>query len=155
MMIGNYFCTLVFALKRRDVILNLIKVSVYCICLTLFIFLMQDVWYKFTTKITSNGIRIKYSEEKNKLLPCFTARPYLAYKKPGFVFTDDEYEQKTLKLEDIFSEESVEVSISATYYALLFLLMCYLQLKFCVLILLAKGNWSRKTCPYNVVEIDR
>jgi hypothetical protein len=73
---------------------------------------MRDVWDKFTTNITSNGIRIKYSEEKKKLLPCFTARPYLAYKKPGFIFTDDEYEQSTLDLEEIFSEQSVKVSIS-------------------------------------------
>ncbi len=81
---------------------------------------MQDVWDKFTTKITSSGIRIKYSEEKTKLLPCFTARPYLAYKKPGFIFTDKEYEQNTLKLDDIFNEESVEVTITATLYVQLF-----------------------------------
>ena len=77
---------------------------------------MRDVWYKFTTEITNNGVRIKYTEEKKKLLPCFTARPYLAYKEPGFIFTDDEYERRTLKLEDIFSEESVQVLISPTFY---------------------------------------
>ena len=116
MKLKDTFCTSVSTFKRRELLLHLIKISVYCICLTFFIVLMRDVWEKYTTEITSNGIRIKYSEKNKKHLPCFTARPYLAYKNPGFIFTDEEYERNTLNLEDIFSEESVRVSISPTVW---------------------------------------
>jgi hypothetical protein len=60
------------------------------------------------SRTTSSGIRFKNAKEESKLPPCFTARPYISYRKKGFHFTEEEFERNTFNLDDIFHEETVQ-----------------------------------------------
>ncbi len=54
---------------------------------------MIDVWQKFTKGMTNVGVRFRDEELSEKMLPCLTACPWNAFKKPGKKFT-----RKTLQL---------------------------------------------------------
>ena len=49
---------------------------------------MIDVWTKFTKGMTNVGVRFRDEEIKEKMLPCLTACPWNAFKKPGKKFTE-------------------------------------------------------------------
>jgi hypothetical protein len=49
-----------------------LKVAFTATCLALFLLLMTDVWNKFSLKVTSTGVKVKYNAGSEKQLPCIT-----------------------------------------------------------------------------------
>ena len=84
----------------------------------LFLLLMSDVWEKYRTKLTNTGIGYKSSDESTKVLPCITIRPAAAYKKHGFFYTKQDYEENTFNLDDVFHPETVERLSNESLYTI-------------------------------------
>ena len=84
----------------------------------MFFLIMADVWNKYTSQLTSIGIRQKSSSKEKQTLPCFIIRPLAAYKSRGFFFTDKDFEEKTFKLEDIFWESTITKLKNDSLYVL-------------------------------------
>jgi hypothetical protein len=93
-------------LKRKRFIFNSLTFILVLICLSLFLLLMNDVWNKFSNKLTSTGITYKANDALR--LPCFTIHPLHSYKSQGFFRTNRDYEENTFQLEDIFQIETLE-----------------------------------------------
>ena len=71
--------------------------------LLLFLILMNDVWIKYRSKITTTGVRTRYSKADEKQLPCFTLCPVSGFKKKGFFFRVSDLRKNSLELENILS----------------------------------------------------
>ena len=84
----------------------------------LFLLLMGDVWLKYLNKLTNTGIGFKPNDETKKTLPCITIRPTAAYKRHGFFYTKEDYEENTFKLEDIFHPETIERLNNTSLYTI-------------------------------------
>jgi hypothetical protein len=104
------------AIKGGVFIFNCAKIGLLLFCFLLFFVLMYDVWDKYNNKYTTTGIGYTPGEEEKQLLPCLIVRPIAAYKKHGFFFTDNDYEENTFKLDDIFHSETVARLNNATEY---------------------------------------
>ena len=90
------------------------KVSVYIICFGLFIFLMKDIWFKFSSKITTAGMRYRTSYSSARPFHCFTIHDFSAFKTKGFYYTNDMIRENSFTKEEIFGDLSLSMFQNAS-----------------------------------------
>ena len=93
-------------IKRSFILFCFLKVSIYAICVGLFIYLMKDIWFKYSSKITTTGIRFRLDNANPRPLHCFTIHDFTAFKTKGFYYTNDMIRQNSFTREDIFGVTS-------------------------------------------------
>jgi hypothetical protein len=66
---------------------------------------MMDTWEKYRSERTVLGVSFfKGSSIGEGLLPCITICPWEAFKKPGFFYTNEDYDKNTFKRNEVFFE---------------------------------------------------
>ena len=90
------------------------KVSVYIFCVGLFIFLMKDIWFKFSSKITTTGIRFRLDSSTARPFHCLTMHDFSAFKKKGFYFTNEMIMDNSFTKEEIFGDLSLSMFQNAS-----------------------------------------
>ncbi len=73
-------------------------------CLLLFIYLMLDIFEKFSAKMTNVGVQTRSQKEDTKFLSCITACPWPAFKHHGLFYDKKLYYQETFEKEEIFAD---------------------------------------------------
>jgi len=81
---------------------NLIKGILFITFSLMFLLLMDDVWSKFTSKMTSTGVTFEGESETKKQLPYFTFCPWPVYRNKGFHFSKEDFKKNTFEKEDLF-----------------------------------------------------
>ena len=90
------------------------KVSVYIFCVGLFIFLMKDIWFKFSSKITTTGIRFRLDSSTARPFHCLTMHDFSAFKKKGFYYTNEMIRDNSFTKEEIFGDLSLSMFQNAS-----------------------------------------
>jgi hypothetical protein len=93
-------------MKFSNLAQKIFAFAIYIGCLYLFVYLMKDIWEKFTSKLTTIGVR--YRGKESELLPCFTVQSYSAFKSNGFYYTEEDIKKNSLKAEDIFDSQTLQ-----------------------------------------------
>ena len=84
---------------------NTEKILIYLsviICFVLFFVLMKETIDKFTKRMTSIGVNIQESYVSEKLLPCITICPWMAFKSFGFHYSSGNFSQNTFEKDEVF-----------------------------------------------------
>jgi hypothetical protein len=68
---------------------------------------MMDVWDKFNKEMTTTATHHQQSDETAKLFPCFTIKYLSPYKKRGFYFDIQQFQENSLRLNEIFRNETI------------------------------------------------
>ena len=95
---------------------NSLKITFSILCTILFLMLMEDVWNKYSSNFSRTGIRVRYSSEESKQLPCITLCPTPGFKVKGFFYQQNLVDQNSFSLEDMFAPKTVaQLRNSSTY----------------------------------------
>ena len=86
-----------------------LRAVAYILCIWLFINLMKDIWIKFSSKVTTTGIRFRFSNAEARPLPCFTIHEFSAFKTKGFYYTDEMIKDNSFRREEIFGDLSLSM----------------------------------------------
>ena len=84
---------------------NTEKILIYLsviICFVLFCVLMKETIDKFTKRMTSIGVNIQESSVSEKMLPCITVCPWMAFKSLGFHYSSANFNQNTFEKDEVF-----------------------------------------------------
>jgi len=100
--------------KVARLLCYLTKTAVYVFCTWMFVSLMRDVWFKYTSKITSNGMRFRLDNATARPLHCFTIHEFSAFKTRGFYYTDEMIRANSFKMEEIFGDKSLQMLRNST-----------------------------------------
>ena len=73
------------------------------LCITLFMALMVDIGYKYTSEMTTVGIQYSGINTKEKSVPCLTFCPWMGFKEKGFHFKRSEFNRTTFTKEEVFA----------------------------------------------------
>jgi len=63
---------------------------------------MRETVDKYTKKMTNIGVNILETSETEKVFPCVTICPWMAFKSFGFHYTDQNFSQNTFRKEEVF-----------------------------------------------------
>ena len=85
---------------------KVIKLASLMFCIALFCLLMSDIYEKFSKKMTSVGVVINEYEQDEKELPCLTLCPWTVFRKPGFHFKLEDFQQNVFNESEIFSDQT-------------------------------------------------
>ena len=99
---------------KSKILFYLVKTAVYVFCTWLFIYLMRDVWFKYSSKITSNGMRFRLDNDTARPLHCFTIHDLLGFKVRGFYYTNEMIKANSFRMEDIFGDTSLQMLRNAS-----------------------------------------
>ena len=101
-------------MSTTKLLLLFMKLGVYIFCTWLFISLMSDVWFKYSSKITTNGMRFRLDNATARPLHCFTVHEFSAFKVRGFYYTDKMIKENSFTLEEIFGDTSLRMLANAS-----------------------------------------
>ena len=112
---------------------NTEKILIYLsviICFVLFCVLMKETIDKFTKRMTSIGVNIQESYVSEKLLPCITICPWMAFKSFGFHYSSGNFSQNTFEKDEVFLNATNYSVFDESQYTLeeirsIFLGRCY------------------------------
>ena len=96
---------------------TLLKIVITIFCTFLFLILMEDVWNKYSSKITRTGIRVQSSREEKKYLPCLTICPAPGFKVKGFFHGETAMLENSFSWEDVFAEKTIHKLRNNTVYS--------------------------------------
>ena len=99
---------------KSKILFYLVKTAVYVFCTWLFIYLMRDVWFKYSSKITSNGMRFRLDNAIARPLHCFTIHDASAFRVRGFYYTNEMIKANSFKLEEFFGDTSLQMLRNAS-----------------------------------------
>ena len=114
-------------IKKAEKILIYISI---CVCVVLFFLLMMETTDKFAQRMTTVGVNIKESSLAEKMLPCITVCPWMAFKSFRFYYTSGNFTQNTYEKEEVFLNATKYTAFDESKYALeeirsIFLGRCY------------------------------
>jgi hypothetical protein len=84
--------------------LKVLKVFSFFFCISLFCWLVANIYDKFSKKLTNIVIAIDENTDDVKDLPCFTACPWNAFKKYGFHYKPEDFRLNTYDEVEIFGK---------------------------------------------------
>jgi hypothetical protein len=90
--------------KISKYFVTFLQILVITTCFVLFVCQMNEIFEKFTKKMTTVGIRTYSQDKETKLLPCITACPWQAFKRHGFYYNRKTLVQETFEKDEIFDE---------------------------------------------------
>ena len=95
---------------------KVIKLVSLMFCIALFCLLMSDIYEKFSKKMTSVGVTIEEYDGDKKDLPCFTLCPWKVFRKPGFHFKLEDFQQNTYNESEIFTDQPQILFVDKSLY---------------------------------------
>ena len=101
-------------LETKQILFYFIKSGIYVFCTWLFVYLMRDVWFKYSSKITSNGMRFRSDNATARPLHCFTIHDISGFKVRGFYYTNEMIKANSFKLEEFFGDTSLQMLRNAS-----------------------------------------
>ena len=105
--------------ETKSLFFNFLRSFLFVIFLVMFFIIMQDVWSKFVSKMTSTGVTLKSSKEDDKkLLPSFTFCPWPVYKTKGLHYNPEDFKRNTFDLEEIFENNTLSLLRNSSQYSL-------------------------------------
>ena len=127
-----------------------IKALLFGVCFIFFLLLIDDVWRKFSSNITTTGI--SYSVKDPSTEPYFTVCPLPGFWKHGPFFRRFEFFNNSFNLDDIFDPETVTSLNNESQYLVKEVLSLYFGRCYCIKILREghlfvwgfKGLWDTK-----------
>ena len=121
-------------MKRTSIFFIFLKIFCVTFCFSFFIYLMNDVWDKFSNKFTSTGMRLNEKEFEEKYLPCITVCPWKAFKNKGFYYNFQDFLNNTFEqielipniASGIYNITSFHIEAISSIYLGRCYMMCYL-----------------------------
>ena len=100
---------------------NIEKMLIYIsiiICFVLFFLLMTETIDKFTKRMTNIGVNVQESSVSEKMLPCITVCPWMAFKSFGFHYSSKNFSQNTFEKGEVFLNATKYSVFNESNYAL-------------------------------------
>ena len=99
-------------------VVKVLRLASLLLCIALFCLLMSDIYVKYSNKLTSVGVIIEEYEQDEKDLPCLTLCPWKVFKKRGFHFKFDDFNQNVFEKAEIFAEQPGEFFFNTSFYTI-------------------------------------
>ena len=115
---------------RKKIFFLGIKIFIFGICFVLFLLLIEDVWRKFSSNITTTGI--SYSVKDPLTGPYFTVCPLPGFRKQGYFFRRSEFFNNSFNLDEIFDPETVTSLKNESQYSVTEVLSLYFGRCYCI-----------------------
>ena len=83
---------------------SFLRLAARAACFLLFVSLTMDIYEKYSSQLTSVGIRAMTQNQNRKEMPCMTACPWDAFKHQGLFYNTEMVGQASFDKEEIFFE---------------------------------------------------
>ncbi len=91
--------------KSPKFLFQMLKASIFLSCFCLFGSLMLETWDDFTKEMTTIGVKLIKDPNKGPFIPCITVCQWRAFRKYGFFYKTQDYNENTFNFSEIFSNK--------------------------------------------------
>ena len=89
--------------KSPKFLFQMLKASIFLSCFCLFGSLMLETWDDFSKEMTTMGVKLVKDATNGPYLPCITVCPWKAFRKSGFFYKAQDYDDSSFNFSEIFS----------------------------------------------------